>query len=182
MISRAALVGVIILVLVLVLWLMRRGWRAKAASQSALPEPEQPSFSLGDEDRVMAHQWRMPPTEVRYLGSNLAGDWLQRVVVHDLGVPSRARIAIGATDVWLERQGARPILITSDNLRGARSDRAIAGRAYEAQGVAVLTWELGEVTLDSGFRVVDPDAQRVLIEAANSLLSSTATTSPGGAS
>jgi hypothetical protein len=177
---RAGLVIVMVLLLVAVVWLMRRSWRAKAGAQSAWPQPQDlPAMSV-DADRDPA-SWRLPPVEARFLGSSLAGDWLARVVVHDLGVPSHARLAVDDSGVWVERDGARSFWVPVGSLVGARSDRGIAGRGYERDGVTVLSWRLGVAVIESGFRVTSPRVQAEVVSAVDALVA-TAPSSSGGLS
>jgi hypothetical protein len=104
----------------------------------------------------------MTDVEARFLGSNRTGDWLDRVVVHGLGVPTAALVSVRsgvnapARGVWIRRRGAPDIFVAAADVRGARHDRAAAGRAYEADGVLVITWGHEQNVLDLGLRVRDP--------------------------
>ncbi|MFM9135238.1 MAG: hypothetical protein ACKOT0_07375 [bacterium] len=139
---RVALVGLMVGLIALVLLGMRRGWKARAARQGDLPLP--PADGLG--------QATLGPVPGVFVGTSSAGDWLDRVVVHDLGVRSRADLLAGPSGVLLERTGARDGFVPRAALRGARADRGVAGKAYERDGVLVLTWELGGRLVDTGFR------------------------------
>jgi hypothetical protein len=166
---RALLVLAVVAALALVLWLMRRAWRAKAAGQSTMAAPESLPESLAGSEGA-GRRWVGGPTPARYLGTSPTGDWLSRIVVHDLGVPSQALLAVDDTGVWIERQGARSFFVPRSDVVGARSDRAIAGRAYESHGVTLLSWRLGDCLVDSGFRIVGPQDQADLIAAIDTLV------------
>ena len=87
---RLLLVGVVIALIALVLFGMRRGWRARGERQSALPAP--PVEGL--------EQATLGPVPGVFVGSSSAGDWLDRIVVHYLGVRSRADLLARRGAYW----------------------------------------------------------------------------------
>ncbi len=148
---RILLVLVVFGVIALVLLGMRRGWLRRARSQEDLPEPPMPG---GNPEGVSGV----------FLGSTSHGDWLDRVVVHDLGVRSRVRAQVLPEGVALWREGARDLLIPTASLRGAGMARGIAGKAYERDGVLVITWDLGGRLIDTGLRADVAEDQHTLLE------------------
>jgi hypothetical protein len=177
-VSRAVLAAIVVLPILVTLRLRRRGWRSKTRAQRGWSPPMSLPFDLVGHD-ARQHPWLLPPTRVRFLGTNLAGDWLGRVDVHDLGVASPALVAVDDSGVWLDRQGASSVLISVDDLVDARSDRAVAGRVYQHDGVVAVTWRLGEVSIESGLRIAQPVVQARLVHTVNALGSAV---TPGGAS
>jgi len=156
---RAALVGALALVLFAVLALMRRAWRRKAVRQRDIPVPrEAPTVSI---------EWVTEPLAGRYLSSTRAGDWLDRIVVHSMGVPSRAVMGVVTDGVWIERQGERDVFVPRESLVEARLDRGIAGKVYEQGGIVVVMWRLGDMVIDTGFRAQNPDHHAELVTAVN---------------
>jgi len=139
---RLVLVGVMVALIGLVLLAMRRGWRARGARQGDIPAPASEGL-----DGIT-----FGPVPGVFVGSSTAGDWLDRIVVHDLGVRSRADLLAGPAGVLLSREGARDVFVPRSALRSVRSDRGVAGKAYERDGVLVLTWDLGGRLVDTGFR------------------------------
>ena len=150
----------------LLMWL---GWvrRGRRQGDIAAPArmPQLPAERLSSDVTGIA---------ARYLGANRCGDWLDRVVVHGLGVPSPARVSVRGTDgggvggVWIHRVGAPNIFIPADDVVGARHDRGAAGRAYGAQGVLVICADIGMRRIELGLRVRDAalaDRLRVVIDA-----------------
>lgn len=136
-------VGLLLLV-ALVYWLMRQGWKWRAALQSTdLPAPEPPPAAPGEARLAFTG---------RYHGSTHAGRWLERIVAHGLGVRSRAEVTLTERGVAVARPGAGDFLIPADAVLGARLDKGIAGKVLTEGGLLVITWRLGERTLDSGFR------------------------------
>jgi hypothetical protein len=154
---RILLVLVVLGVIALVLLGMRAGWLRRARAQSDIAEPLLPPDVLAD-----------PTTEPVggvFLGSTQHGDWLDRIVVHDLGVRSRATAEVGAAGVALRREGARDVFIPGECVRGAGMARGIAGKAYERDGVLIITWDLGGRLVDTGFRADVAEEQLILRDA-----------------
>lgn len=154
---RILLVLAVIGVIALVLLGMRAGWRRRAGRQADIAEPLLPP-------EVMLNRTAGPVSGV-FLGSTGHGDWLDRIVVHDLGVRSRAIAEVGPDGIALRREGARDVFIPAAAVRGAGMARGIAGKAYERDGVLVVTWDLGGRLVDTGFRADVADEQRVLRDA-----------------
>jgi len=159
---RLLLVGLVFAVIMLVLLAMRRGWRNRARRQDELPSP-------GDSAPATWSPEGDPLTGL-YLGSTSAGDWLDRIGVHEMGVRSRAEFEVGCEGIWLRRTGARDVFIPRADLRGVRLERGIAGKAFERDGVVVLTWELGGRLIDTGFRADIADDQAQALERVRHLL------------
>lgn len=158
---RIALVGVVLVVIGLVLWGMWRGWRNRQARQADIPEPAEVA-APGD-----AFTIRVPG---QFIGSSRHGDWLDRIAVHDLGIPSRASACVGPSGLWFDRVGARSVFVPRADVRDVRIDRGIAGRVRERDGLVVVTWALGDATIDSGFRADDHREQEALLDGCMALL------------
>jgi hypothetical protein len=62
--------------------------------------------------------------------------------------------------VLIERTGERPVWIPRASLRSVRLGSGQAQKAYEAGGLILLAWQLGERAVETGFRADDP-AQHV---------------------
>ena len=143
--QRTALTLLFCALIVAVLALMRRGWVRRAARQlDVVPLPAVPS----------------PPTLAggvagRYLGATRTGDWLDRLVVHGLGVPSKARAVVSDQGIWILRSGAPDLFIAPSAVVQVRHDRAAAGRVLETNGVLVITWDHCGTLIDVGLRVAD---------------------------
>lgn len=139
--ERLALTAGFALLAVLAAVLLRLGWRRKAAAQSQLPVPAAPPVDFNGE-----------VIRGKYVGSSFAGDWLARVVVHGLGLPSQAELEWSDAGIAI-RPVARPAwFIPRADLAQVRADRAVAGKVYEADGMIILKWRLGADWLESGFR------------------------------
>jgi hypothetical protein len=140
--------GLLFLVVVPVVFaLMYLGWRGRARRQSHVPEPaSEPPEGTGLGDPVAA------PVEGTYISTVTAGDWLDRVVVHGLGVRSPATLRAGTGGLWFERIGAPDVFVPSADLLAVRVETGIAGKYTIGEGVLVVRWRNGDVELDTGFR------------------------------
>ncbi|MEU6402900.1 hypothetical protein [Streptomyces sp. NPDC046985] len=136
------LVGLALFV-ALVYWLMREGWKWRGALQGDLPEPPAAPAEPGETRLAMTG---------RYHGSTTAGQWLDRIVAHGLGVRSRAELTLTDAGLDVVRPGARDFFVPAGRLRGARLDKGIAGKVLTEGGLLVVTWEHGGKLIDSGFR------------------------------
>ncbi|MGW5428714.1 PH-like domain-containing protein [Streptomyces sp. NPDC004059] len=131
------------LFIALVYWLMREGWKWRGTLQSDLPAPPGAPEETGPARLSMSG---------RYHGSTTAGQWLDRIVAHGLGTRSRAELTLTDQGLEVERPGASEFFIPTAALRGARLDKGIAGKVLTEGGLLVVTWELGDKLIDSGFR------------------------------
>ena len=121
----------LLLVIGLVYWLMREGWKWRGTLQGDLPEPPEAPSEPGAARLSMTG---------RYHGSTTAGQWLDRIVAHGLGNRSRAELTLTDHGVVVVRPGARDFSIPADSLRGARLDKGIAGKVLAGDGLLVITW------------------------------------------
>lgn len=158
---RLALVALVIAVIAGVLAAMRRGWTNRRRRQSDLPQPQ--TIPVGTEHSDA-------PVLGVYLGSVMAGDWLDRVVAHGLGTRSRVAVAVTAGGISVERFGARSFFIPARDLVAVRRERGIAGKAFEKDAVVVVTWLLGSTSLDTGFRPDRADEALNLVEAVSAVV------------
>ncbi|MER7250577.1 hypothetical protein [Kribbella sp. NPDC000426] len=120
---------------------MYRGWRNRQSRQSDLsPLPAVPEVKVSGVEGV-------------YVATTSAGDWMDRIAVHELGVRSIADLAVSEAGLIFHRQGATDVFIPADHLTGVRTDRGIAGKvAAEKSGLVVVTWTHDGRELDTGFR------------------------------
>ena len=88
---------------------------------------------------------------------------LDRIVVHEMGVRSRASCEVGSEGILLRREGARDLFVPAENLFSVGTARGIAGKAYERGGVLVVTWDLGDKVVDTGFRADAAEDQERLL-------------------
>ncbi|MGW4029809.1 PH-like domain-containing protein [Streptomyces sp. NPDC004838] len=163
----AARIGWVVGLLVfiaLVYWLMRQGWKWRGSLQSGLPElptaPEPPGEPL-------------LTLTGRYHGSTTAGQWLDRIVAHGLGV--RSRVELTHTDAGLDvvRPGASDFFIPASALREVRLDKGIAGKVLVEGGLLIITWQHGDTLIDSGFRSDRAAEHNAWVSTLNHLINTT---------
>lgn len=143
--QRLLLSVIVLLVVGLAVLGMWWGWRNRARRQGDIPAPT-PTPTPDQLGPSLAE------AEGRYVGTARAGDWLDRVVVHSLGVPSRAAMSVHREGVLFRRTGAPEIFIPAEDLVDVRSDRGAAGTVVERDGMLVLRWRLGSGDVETGFR------------------------------
>jgi len=131
-----------LLVIAVGYYAMYRGWRNRQSRQAGLaPLPEVPA-----EDKSRG-------VEGVYVATTSAGDWMDRIAVHELGVRSTADLAVSEAGLIFHRQGAADVFIPADQVTGVRTDRGIAGKVTaERSGLVVVTWNHDGRALDTGFR------------------------------
>lgn len=150
------LVGVILLAWAGMSW----GWRRRGARQADLGAPAAPPATPGP---------TLARAEGLYIGSVVAGDWLDRVVAHGLGARADAELSVHRDGVLLDRDGAPPLWIPRADLLGVRRDTGLAGKVTETGGLLVWTWRLGETELESGIRPRYADDAAPLLRAIQSV-------------
>jgi hypothetical protein len=147
-------------VLVLLVGLAARGWRGRAGRQVAgtgghpLPAPEQlgadgTAFTRGPDEAF----------DGVYVATTLADRPLDRITAHGLGSRSRATLVrgkdpAGAGEIWyVERPTARSFVIPTGTVRSISSAPGMVGKWVGGDGLAVITWQLGDTLVDTGFRL-----------------------------
>lgn len=150
----------LLLFIAFVYWLMRQGWKWRGSLQSDLPELPQAPQAPGEATLRLSG---------RYHGSTTAGQWLDRIVAHGLGVRSRVELTLTDAGVDVVRPGATDFFVPAGQLRAARLDKGIAGKVLAEGGLLILTWQHGDRLLDSGFRSDRAAEHTAWVEAINSM-------------
>lgn len=122
--------------------MMRSGWQRSALRASGVPAPH----ALLDAPAVAG------PWSGRFLGTTRAQHWLERVNSHTLGDRSMVTLTLTSAGINVVRDGALSFGIPSADVVAVRADSGIAGRAYETAGILVVTFTLGDDTLEFGVR------------------------------
>lgn len=139
------------------------GWRSRLRRQSDVEQlpvvPEAPGEPFA-------------AAEGQYVASTTAGDWLDRIAVHALGIRTNATLEVYRHGVLFDRSGAPALYIPAASLAGVRLDSGMAGKFVERDGLLVLAWAHGSHVLDTGFRTRRAEDRIVLIAALQELISS----------
>jgi hypothetical protein len=123
---------------------MWRGWRRRAGKHELPPLVQPPAVKDLPEPKLESGG--------RYFGTTVSGDWLDRVVARGLGARSVCRLSLSGEGLDVIRM-AGSFRIPAAALRGARHDQGIAGKVVPPHGVLVVTWQHGDLLLDTGFRL-----------------------------
>ncbi|MEU9534107.1 hypothetical protein [Streptomyces sp. NPDC048213] len=158
-------IGLVVLV-VFVYWLMRQGWKWRGNLQSDLPAPATVPDGYADGEKLLT-------LSGRYHASTTAGQWLDRIVAHGLGTRSRVELTLTANGLDVVRPGAADFFVPAADLRGARTEKALAGKVLPEGGLLVITWALGDRLIDSGFRSDHSAEHPAWVDAVNHLTSTT---------
>ncbi|MFE9370871.1 hypothetical protein ACFYM2_14055 [Streptomyces sp. NPDC006711] len=153
------LVGLALFV-ALVYWLMRQGWQWRRRLQSDLPALPAAPQEPGEVKLRLSG---------RYHGSTTAGQWLDRIVAHGLGVRSKAELTLTDAGLIVVRPGANDFFVPAEQLHEARLDKGIAGKVLTEGGLLVITWDHGDRLIDSGFRSDRAEEHPAWVEAINSM-------------
>ncbi|MGX7679559.1 PH-like domain-containing protein [Jatrophihabitans sp. DSM 45814] len=138
---------------------LRTGWRNRGRRQSALPDLAAIPSTLGPD--------RVAELSGLYVGTTIATQWQNRVVVHSLGQRADSRARLTDDGVLIERQGSRSIFIPAGQLLDARLEPALAGKVVGRGGLLVLRWRHGDVELDTGLRADDKAGYPAWVRAIN---------------
>ena len=153
-------IGLVVLI-GLLYWLMRQGWLWRRTQQSGIPPlPVAPRTTTEP----------LLELEGRYFGTTTAGDWLDRVVAHRLGERSLVELTLSAEGLNVVRPASVSFFIPIAELRGARTDRGIAGKVVPEGGLLVVTWQHGGKQLDTGVRADHPAEHESWVTAIEVLL------------
>jgi hypothetical protein len=125
---------------------MWRGWRHRRGRHDLPPLVETPPVAQLPASRLQSG--------ARYFGTTVAGDWLDRVVARGLGARSSCRLSLSREGLDVVRL-AGSFRVPAAALRGARHDQGIAGKVVPPHGVLVVTWQHGDLLLDTGFRLTE---------------------------
>lgn len=145
-----------------VLALIGIGWRNRLRRQSdveqlpAVPAELSPPLAAADG---------------QYVSTTTAGDWLDRIAVHGLGIRTNAELTVHPEGVLFERSGAGPLFIPAARLAGVRQDSGMAGKFVEKDGLLVLSWAHGTHELDTGFRTRRAADKPALLQTLQELIS-----------
>ena len=155
----------LLLTLVLIgvaLTLIAVGWRNRLRRQSDVePLPDVP-------DELGAP---LAAADGQYVASTTAGDWLDRIAVHHLGIRTNATLSVHTDGVLFDRAGAGPVFIPAAHLTGVRQESGMAGKFVEKDGLLVVSWMLGAHELDTGFRTRRADDKALLLATLKDLIS-----------
>lgn len=131
--------AVVIVVLLLMLW----GWRGRKSRQSGLAAPASPPAG---------YTQQLIPVPGMYVATTEAGQNLERISVHGLGLRTDGALFVGTDGVAIERNGVDDLFIPAADLREVFAGSGMIGKFVEKGGLIILRWQLGPTQVDTGFR------------------------------
>ncbi|MFP5311332.1 MAG: hypothetical protein ACLGH7_02810 [Actinomycetes bacterium] len=156
--------GVAMLAVVAVVFvLLAVGWRSRLKRQSDVEQLPPVPAAPGEPTAV---------AEGQYVATTTAGDWLDRIAVHGLGIRTNSTLSVYPHGVLYDRAGAPALYIPAAALTGVRQDSGMAGKFVEKDGLLVIAWNHGPHGLDTGFRTRRAADKDTLYQALQDLISS----------
>jgi len=150
-------------VVAVVFVLLAVGWRNRLKRQSDVDQLPQVPAAPGEPTAT---------AEGQYVATTTAGDWLDRIAVHGLGIRTNSTLEVYPHGVLYGRSGAPALYIPAASLTEVRQDSGMAGKFVEKDGLLVLGWTHGMHDLDTGFRTRRAADKDVLYQALQDLISS----------
>ena len=141
--------AIIIVFLFLMLGLMARGWNARRRRQAHLPALTAVPADVGEVFGTFSGL---------YVATTSADNPLDRIAVRGLGFRSRVVVTIAATGIFLEIPGQDESFIPVSAITGCGKATWAIDRVVEDDGLATISWRLGETAVTSSFRLPDADS------------------------
>ncbi|MCK9930421.1 hypothetical protein MXD62_25195 [Frankia sp. Mgl5] len=152
----------LLLLVVAVVGAMRRAWRGRAQQQEEnLPDLPEPPEQTGN---VLA-----APLRGRYLGTVDAGHWREWIAARGLAGHDGDYIAVYELGVRVDRDG-EAFWIPREAVRGARLERAHAGKVAAPSRLIVVAWSFEGRELEAGFRGEDRARQPKVVRSVHDLI------------
>lgn len=145
-----AAVSITLGVVALMVALILLGWRNRVRRQSTVPAPVPVPLDAQGAPALGAPLGG--PAEGAYVCTTSAGDWLDRIAAHRLGIRTNADLSVHAAGVLLARHGAPDLFIPATEITGVSRASGMAGKFVEKDGLLVIGWMLGAKAVDTGFR------------------------------
>lgn len=119
------------------------GWRRRVGEQSSIPVPQRPVEGVG----LLGE-----PVPGSYVATTTAGDPLDRIAAHGLGLRTDADLVLTEDGIVLDRAGTGDILLPWTDVESVRAGQGMIGKFVEPEGLIIITWRLGDTRVDTGFR------------------------------
>ncbi len=172
--SRPLFALLVVAVVVLALFAMWLGWRARLRRDAGVRTSA--TAPLGQLIAEFTH--------LLYVSTTPVGEPLSRVAVPGLRYRGQAEISVFSDGVTISVVGESPTHLSVDQLRGSGSAGRRVGKAVETEGLALLRWQpltaaetpgtAGQAELESSFRFEQKSEQRRFAAAIDQLTHSAA--------
>lgn len=145
--DRGVLLAIVIAIGVLLLALMVLGWRARLRRQRDVVPPH----PVPDATGTVLGEFRGS-----YVATVIAGTRYERIAVHGLGFRGPVRLTVTERGVAVAITGAEEFWIPAEQLHEQRRTSSTIDRAVEHEGLQLLEWSLGQLRVESTFRLQQP--------------------------
>ncbi|CAO5177861.1 Basic proline-rich protein [Frankia sp. AiPs1] len=163
---RVLLVVGLLLVVIAALGALVRAWRNRAQrrEEDGLPDVPDLPEAPAEPGTVLA-----APLRGTYLGTADAGHWREWIATRGLGGRLGGYLSVYETGVRVD-QGGTAFWIPREAVRGARLERAHAGKVSTPGRLIVVAWSYGGRELETGFRGEDRARQPKVVRAVHELI------------
>ena len=134
---------------------MRKGWQNRGKRELPPIETLAPS-NLTE---------LSPNVEARFAGTTISGKWLDRVTNYGLGTPRGVQVKVFTEGIYISDQAQFNLWIAADRILKIGTKRGIAGDVVEKNGMLIITWKHGDLTLDTGVRVSRHSDHELIVNA-----------------
>ena len=151
---------IIVAVLLLILFGMWQGWRANVRRAAHFVPGHEVPADPGE-----------PLAEARalYVATTAHGRPLERLAIKGLGFRAQSTLSVHRHGAVLSVTGGEDVWIPASAVVGAAPAQLAIDKAVEKDGLLALSWNLGATTVDSYFRVTEPEKIGSLYDAIDSL-------------
>ena len=101
-----------------------------------------------------------PLSRGEYVSTTIFGNWLDHVGFDSLGFQSKSTLLIYPDSIIFTRNGAKDLWIPAKKLAVITTDRGMAGKVVEKNGLVVIGWTLDGHRVQTGFRTHTPRISR----------------------
>lgn len=122
-----------------ILVLMRWGWKARQKRQADIPAPQPAAPTDSGYDGY-------------YIATTPAGQHLERINVHGLGVRTGAGLDVQDDEVVFSLDGRDAFRIPAEDIVDVFFGSGMIGKFTEKDGIIIIRWNLGDHEVDTGFR------------------------------
>lgn len=134
---------------------MRKGWQNRAKREVAPISTAIPTSAIALTEKHPA----------RFAGTTISGRWLDRITNYGLGTPRSAFVQVFDSGIFVTDDLDFNLWIAKDVITNVGTKRGIAGDVVEKDGMLVITWQLGDLVVDSGIRVNRHQEHELVISA-----------------
>ena len=138
-VSVLIIAGILLLILLALTW----GWSRRKSRQTDVAAPVKPGLGITP---------IADPVEGSYVSTTTAGNPLDRVAVHGLGIRTSGELVVTDAGVIMDLAGREDFIIPRSDIVSVDTTSGMIGKFVERGGIVRITWRLGETLVDTGFR------------------------------